>query len=157
MADITKINPGNGTTYIIKDASAISNLSFSGTNLTVTRRNNTEFTVSLPADEKVKVSTSTTSARFPLMAVNSTGPSSGSTYEAIYDTGIVINPSIHSVAEGSYTKASGMNSHAEGYYSVASGGYSHAEGNNTNASGSASHAEGYYSKAWGSYSHAEGL
>ena len=115
MADISKINPGNGTTYTIKDASAVSNLSVSGTILTVTRRNNTKFTVSLPADEKVKVNISTTNARFPLMAIDSSNPSSGSTYEAIYDSGIVINPSIHSVAEGGSTTASGSYSHAEGY------------------------------------------
>ena len=59
MADISKINPGNGTTYSIKDASAMFNLSVSGTNLTVTRRNNTTFTVSLPADTKQTISAST--------------------------------------------------------------------------------------------------
>lgn len=115
MADISKINPGNGTTYTIKDASAVSNISVSGTILTVTRRNNTEFTVNLPADEKVKVSTSTTSARFPLMAIATSSVTNEKSYQAIYDSGIVINPNIHSIAEGTFTEASGWYSHAEGY------------------------------------------
>lgn len=171
MADISKINPGNGTTYTIKDASAISNLSVSGTNLTVTRRNDTSFTVSLPAGEKVKVSTSTTNAYFPLMAIATSSVTSGNTYEAIYDGGIVINPNIHSVAEGYYsnasemashaegnnTKASGMASHAEGMYAKAWGSYSHAEGFNTIAHETASHAEGYWTTASGQYSHAGGF
>ena len=142
MSDISKINPGNGTTYTIKDASAVSNLTISGTILTVTRRNNTKFTVSLPADEKVKVNISTTNARFPLMAIDSSNPSSGNTYEAIYDSGIVINPNIHSIAEGTFTESSGWYSHAEGYQTTASDYYSHAEGSYTTASGSASHAGG---------------
>ena len=101
MANISKINLGNGTTYTIKDASAVSNLSVSGSNLTVTRRNNTTFNVSLPADIKVKVNTSTTNARFPLMAVaTSSNVTNGGAYQAIYDAGIVINPYKHSVAEG---------------------------------------------------------
>ena len=78
--------------------------------------------------EKVKVNTSTTNAGFPLMAIDTSNPSSGSTYEAIYDTGIVINPSKHSVAEGYNTEASGDYSHAEGYSTIASGTASHAGG-----------------------------
>ena len=48
-----------------------------------------------PADEKVKVSTSTTNAKYPLMAVNSTSPTTGATYQAICDTGITMNPNKH--------------------------------------------------------------
>lgn len=141
MADISKINPGNGTTYTIKDASAVSNLTISGTNLTVTRRNNTTFSVSLPADEKVKVSTSTTNARFPLMAIATSSVTSEKSYQAIYDCGIVINPGKHSVAEGYNTNVAYC-SHAEGCYTEASGYYSHAEGYQTTASGYYSHAGG---------------
>ena len=157
MSDISKINPGNGTTYTIKDASAVSNLSVSGTILTVTRRNNTEFTVNLPADEKVKVSTSTTNARFPLMAIATSSVTSGKAYQAIYDTGIVINPNKHSVAEGSETTASGTASHAEGHWTLASGEHSHAEGYSTDASGNYSHAEGYNTIALVDGAHAGGI
>ena len=94
MADISKINPGNGTTYTIKDASAVSNLTISGSTLIVSRRNNTSFTVSLP-DKNVKVSTSTTSANFPLMAIATSSVTSGNKYEAICDTGITMNPNTH--------------------------------------------------------------
>ena len=56
-------------------------------------------TVTLPGsgntDTKVKVTKPTTSANYPLMAVNSTGPSSGATYEAICDTHITMNPNTH--------------------------------------------------------------
>ena len=171
MADISKINPGNGTTYTIKDASAVSNLSVSGSNLTVTRRNNTTFNVGLPADTKVKVNTSTTNARFPLMAVATSNVTNGGAYQAIYDAGIVINPNKHSVAEGfdttaasgecshaegGWTSASSYCSHAENYWSAASGTASHAEGAYTDTIGSYSHAEGYQTTASGNYSHAEG-
>lgn len=78
--------------------------------------------------EKVTVNTSTTNARFPLMAIDTSNPSSGSTYKAIYDTGIVINPNKHSVAEGYNTEASGYYSHTEGYKTIASGTSSHAGG-----------------------------
>ena len=47
-----------------------------------------------------------------------------------------------SVAEGSYTTASGENSHAEGIGTIASGDYSHAEGFHTTASGSYQHVQG---------------
>ena len=95
MADIKTITLPDGTTYNIKDASAISNLSVSDSNLTVTRRNNTTFTVSLPADEKVRVTKSTSNANYPLMAVSAPRPSSGGLYGAIYGTGITMNPSTH--------------------------------------------------------------
>jgi len=64
--------------------------------------------------EKVKVSTSTANTGFPLMAIATSSVTSGNTYQAIYDTGIVINPNKHSVAEGTGTTASGYASHAEG-------------------------------------------
>ena len=65
--------------------------------------------------EKVTVSTSTIDAKFPLMAIATSSVTSGNKYQAIYDTGIVINPNKHSVAEGYNTIASGTESHAEGY------------------------------------------
>ena len=58
-------------------------------------------------DERVKVSTSSTNATFPLMAIATSSVTSENTYQAIYDAGIVINPYLHSVAEGSSTTASG--------------------------------------------------
>lgn len=61
-----------------------------------------------------------------------------------------------SVAEGSYTTASGQNSHAEGGGTTASGDYSHAEGINTTASGYNSHAEGYNTTASSTAQHAQG-
>ena len=76
------------------------------------------------------------------MAVATSSVTSGNTYEAIYDTGIVINPNKHSVAEGSNTTASGL--------------YSHAEGANTKASGTSAHAEGTYTTAIQDQNHAEG-
>ena len=69
--------------------------------------------------EKVTVSTSTIDAKFPLMAIATSSVTSGNKYQAIYDTGIVINPNKHSVAEGSDTTASGVYSHAGGYYTIA--------------------------------------
>ena len=110
-----------------------------------------------PADEKVKVNTSTTNARFPLIAVATSNVTNGGAYQAIYDAGIVINPNKHSVAEGFYTTAaSGEGSHAEGGWTSASGYCSHAENYWSDASGTASHAEGAYTDTIGSYSHAEG-
>ena len=97
MADISKINPGNGTTYTIKDASAVSNLSVSGTNLTVTRRNNTEFTVSLPADEKVKQSSSTTNQFMPILGAYATTPTSGNSGQAYYNQNIAINTATNTI------------------------------------------------------------
>ena len=97
MADIKILTLPDNTTYNIKDASALATLSVSDNILTGTTRGGASFNVTLPTSngEKVKVNTSTSSARFPLMAVNSTSPKPGATYEAIYDTGIVINPNIH--------------------------------------------------------------
>ena len=53
------------------------------------------------------------------MAIATSSVTSGNKYQAIYDTGIVINPNKHSVAEGSDTTASGDYSHAGGYYTIA--------------------------------------
>ena len=121
-------------------------------------------------DEKVKQSTSNTNATFPLLASAQTSPTSGTAYEAIYDTNININPNLHSVAEGMSSTASGQGSHAEGGYRMgtaplvitvnggtASGKGSHAEGGLTEAAGLTSHAEGNGSQALGDYSHAEGF
>lgn len=96
MADISKINPGNGTTYTIKDASAVSNLSVSGTNLTVIRRNNTEFTVSLP-DEKVKQFSSTTNQFMPILGAYATTPTSGNSGQAYYNQNIAINTATNTI------------------------------------------------------------
>lgn len=115
-------------------------------------------------DEKVKVSTSSTSAKFPLMAVATSSVTSGNTYEAIYGS-IVINPYLSSIAEGAGTTASGYGSHAEGATTTASGTYSHAEGYMSEANGYGSHAEGGWYDDDGDYeggraegygSHAEG-
>lgn len=46
MADISKITVLDGTQYDIKDGSAISNITRSGTTFTATRRNGTSFTFS---------------------------------------------------------------------------------------------------------------
>ena len=62
----------------------------------------------------------------------------------------------NAVAEGSETKASGVESHAEGYQTVASNYESHAEGSGTTASGIHAHAEGRLTVASGENSHAEG-
>jgi hypothetical protein len=53
----------------------------------------------------------------------------------------------NSLAQGSFTSASGQYSHAEGEYTVASGYASHTEGYFTNARDFATHAEGYYTNA----------
>ena len=96
-----------------------------------------------PVDEKVKVTASEINDNFPLMAIATSSVTSGNTYQAIYDSGIVINPSRHSVAEGYNTNASGFYSHTIGYWSTAAGTASHAEGAYTMAIGDYSHAEGY--------------
>ena len=62
----------------------------------------------------------------------------------------------YAFAEGTSTKASGINSHAEGSNTTASGDSSHAEGINTKASGNGSHTEGAGTTASYFYSHAEG-
>ena len=94
MADISKINPGNGTTYTIKDASALATLSISGNVLTGTTRGGASVNVTLPSgnDESVRVIRTTANASYPLMAVNATSPTTGATYQAICNTGITINP-----------------------------------------------------------------
>lgn len=61
-----------------------------------------------------------------------------------------------SFAEGQENTANGMASHAEGNETIASGRCAHAEGVGANASGAWSHAEGNYSYASGTLSHAEG-
>lgn len=141
-----------------------------GTSTTTFLRNDgTWATPPTGTDEKVKVNTSTTNARFPLMAVATSNITNGGAYQAIYDAGIVINPNKHSVAEGQsnaigwcshaegdQSVASGVGSHAEGYWTTASGENAHAEGGYTSAIGIYSHAEGYLSLASGTYSHAEG-
>jgi hypothetical protein len=53
----------------------------------------------------------------------------------------------NSLAQGSFTSASGQYSHAEGESTVASGYASHTEGYFTNARDFATHAEGYYTNA----------
>ena len=58
MADISKIDPGNGTIYTIKDASAVSNISVSGTDLIVINRNNIAHNVKLPLDKKQSITAS---------------------------------------------------------------------------------------------------
>ena len=79
-------------------------------------------------DTKVQQSKSTTNNLFPLLASYTTDPN-GASGTAIYDQyGPMINPSLHSMCEGT---------------SSARGWYSHAEGWNTIAGGDASHTEGY--------------
>ena len=97
MADIKILTLPDNTTYNIKDASALATLSVSDNILTGTTRGGASFKVTLPTGngEKVKVTKPTASANYPLMAVNSTGPSSGATYEAICDTKIIMNPNTH--------------------------------------------------------------
>ncbi len=98
MADISKINPGNGTTYSIKDASAMFNLSVSGTNLIVTRRDNTTFTVNLPADTKQTISAST--GKIYLTGVASTSTTSvGYANARVYATNGQLNGNELRVAE----------------------------------------------------------
>ena len=99
MADIKTITLPDGTTYNIKDANALATLSISNNILTGTTRGGATVKVTLPGkDEKVKVSTSTPNNSYPLMAVNSTGPSNGGTYGAICNTGITMNPYIQLVS-----------------------------------------------------------
>lgn len=50
MADISKINPGNGTTYTIKDASALKDVSISGNTLKLTNRNDTNIASYTPVE-----------------------------------------------------------------------------------------------------------
>lgn len=99
MADISKINPGNGTTYSIKDSSAVFNLSVSGSNLTVTRRDNTTFTVSLSAaDTKQTISAST--GKVYLTGVASTATTSvGYANSKVYATDGQLNGNELRVAE----------------------------------------------------------
>lgn len=111
MADIKILTLPDGTTYNIKDANALATLSISGNVLTGTTRGGASVNVTLPSgnDEKVKVNTSTTTSFFPLMAVNSTGPTNGGTYGAIYDTGITMSPYTHLLSvSGKVNAASGF-------------------------------------------------
>ena len=96
------------------------------------------------ADEKVKINLSSDDALFPLMAIEVSNPSDGSTYSAIYDSGMVINASLHSAAFGYENNANGKYSVAEGYQTETSGYYSHTEGLYTQTSNKFEHAEGSY-------------
>ena len=48
-------------------------------------------------DEKVKATADSTNSEFKLLATASASPTSGAATEAVYDTGITINPSTHTV------------------------------------------------------------
>lgn len=110
MADIKTITLPDGTTYNIKDANALATLSITGNILTGTTRGGTQVKVTLPIDkdENVKVTKSTSNATYPLMAVSASIVSSGSTYEAIYNNSIHINPYTGLVAAGKVNAASGF-------------------------------------------------
>ena len=82
----------------------------------------------IAADEKVKVNSSTVDALFPLMAIGVADPSDGSAYNAIYDSGIVMNASLHSVAFGYENNANGKYSVAEGYQTQTNNDNEHAQG-----------------------------
>ena len=95
---ISKINPGNGTTYSLKDASAMFNISVQDSSLTVTRRDNTTFTVSLPADTKQTISAST--GKVYLTGVASTATTSvGYANSSVYATNGQLNGNELRVAE----------------------------------------------------------
>ena len=75
---------------------------------------------SINIDEKVKVNTASSSDSFPLMAINNSNPINGSTYEAVFDSDLRINPSQHSISNNNVD--SGNNSvSAEGSGSIAFG------------------------------------
>lgn len=81
MADISKITVLDGTQYDIKDASAISNITRSGTTFTATRRNGTSFTFT-QQDNNTTYSAATQSAAGLMSAADKTkldGIASGAT------------------------------------------------------------------------------
>ena len=49
-------------------------------------------------DEKVKATAKTDNVAYPLMAVASASPTSGNATEAVYDTGVTLNPSTNTIA-----------------------------------------------------------
>ena len=111
MADIKTITLPDGTIYNIKDANALATLSISGNVLTGTTRGGASVNVTLPdKDEKVKVINSNSNLSYALMAVGTDfAISSGSTYGAIYNTGIKMNPHTQSLSvSGSVNAASGF-------------------------------------------------
>ena len=62
MADISKITILNGTTYDIKDASAVSALSISGSTITIEYRDGTTMNQTLPTGNSVFISSSSPSS-----------------------------------------------------------------------------------------------
>ena len=119
-------------------------------------------TITLPSDSntdtKVIQTLGSSNATYPILASAQSSPTSGTAYQAIYDSGIKINPNKHSVVEGGSGTATGSYSHAEGYSTTAEAWSSHSEGERTKvySTGLYAHAEGVLTEARNTAEHAEG-
>lgn len=153
MADISKITVPSGT-YNLKDSSAVSNVTYSGHTVTVTKRDGTSSSFkTCPLNEENKIN----EGYLPSLSENYmaiTNPTGTGSFSLNRKDCTTIGTD--STAEGYDTTASGYCSHAEGDNTTASGYCSHAEGDNTQALKVTSHTEGCNTTASADYSHAEG-
>lgn len=151
MAEISKIQLPDGTSYDIQDKTSGYITSAEWGNITGTLSNQTDLQTALDTYMQKNVdyvtagqsdiSTLGTDATAEGLRNNASGNYSHA--EGLRTT--ASNTASH--AEGESTQATGYNSHAEGSGSIASGGSSHAEGSVTTAAGLYSHAEGYHTIA----------
>ena len=176
MADISQINLPNGSTYNVKDASALHNITVPEYDATQTY--NVGDFVTYNGDIYMCIiyivePESWNSEHWRLVDVDqaylhSLNPKGAGSFSLNRKANTQIGTCSfaegfkgtasgkYSHAEGSNTTASYTGSHAEGFATTASGAEAHAEGSNTTASGTTSHAEGYNTTASGNYSHTEG-
>ena len=93
----TAVTPvtGSGTSgYLAKynGANSITSGPQLGSSTSTYLRNDGSWATPTDTDTKVKQSASSTSGNYPILASNQTSPTSGTAYEAVYDTDITMNP-----------------------------------------------------------------
>ena len=92
----SNVKVGNST---IAAGSATDTVEFIGDGATTVSANTTDKSVTISStDEKVKATAKTDNVAYPLLAASSASPTSGNGTNAIYDTGVTLNPSTNTIS-----------------------------------------------------------
>lgn len=92
----SNVKVGNST---IAAGSATDTVEFIGGGATTVSANTTDKSVTISStDEKVKATAKTDNVAYPLLAASSASPTSGNATNAIYDTGVTLNPSTNTIS-----------------------------------------------------------
>ena len=92
----SNVKVGNTT---VAAASATDTIELIGGGATSVSANSTDKSVTISStDEKVKATAKTDNVAYPLLAASSASPTTGNATDAIYDTGVTLNPSTNTIA-----------------------------------------------------------